>query len=173
MQTTTNKRALRKYDGRKHEWFHLAKTVVLTVIAVLIIAAFVVGFSRVDGNSMYPTLKNGQAVAYLRVDRSIEYGDIVAIKMTSGEGYVKRVIGMPGDVIELKDGCVYRNGDMLYEPYLATQEVTEPEEDNVEYPYTVGEGTYFVLGDNREHSTDSRAFGAVIKQNSKGVILNQ
>ncbi|TAH72196.1 MAG: signal peptidase I [Anaerolineaceae bacterium] len=77
---------------------------------------------------------------------------------------VKRVIGIPGDVIDVKDGYVYLNGERLNEPYM--KGITE--EDGFELPVTVGENQLFVMGDNREHSMDSRAFGFIERSHVEG-----
>lgn len=82
---------------------------------------------------------------------------------------MKRVIAVGGDTIELKDGGVYVNGSLLQEPYI--QGETLEQEGRVEYPLTLEEGQIFVMGDNREVSTDSRSFGVVGKRQIKGKLL--
>lgn len=75
----------------------------------------------------------------------------------SRDRLVKRVIASSGDVVDIKDGNVYINNEILHEPYI--KGITE--ERNIDYPITVGEGQLFVMGDNRENSSDSRNFGLV------------
>lgn len=162
------KRAFGKYDHKKYEWFSIFKFVIIIAIATLLVLAIVIGISRVDGESMMPTLKSDQTVLYLRLSGELSKGDIVAIKMPSGDKYVKRVIGIEGDTIDIKDGRVYRNGRRLSEAYVRGR--TEAYR-GVTYPYTVESGKVFVMGDNREDSVDSRTFGAVIEEDIKGRIL--
>ena len=142
---------------------------VVAIVVVLLVFTTVIGFSRVDGVSMNPTLQDSQRIVYLRIGNEYEVGDIVAIRMPNGDRYVKRVIALEGDSVELKDGAVYVNGKKLQESYI--QGETLPENDRVKYPYIVEKDAVFVLGDNREESIDSREFGAVIKKNVKGRIL--
>lgn len=83
--------------------------------------------------------------------------------------YVKRVIGVPGDVIDIKGNKVYLNDMVLNEPYLLEQESTEIRQiSSVDFPYTVPKDTYFVMGDNRENSWDSRVWGPVPQENIIG-----
>lgn len=94
--------------------------------------------------------------------------------MPNGDSYVKRVIAGPGDVIDIRDGYVYRNGQKLTEPYIESSDGnTMPQNSRIEYPYKVDSGCYWVMGDNREVSMDSRSFGSVIKENIKGRLLFQ
>lgn len=167
----SKKRLLSRFDGKKHGWLNLLKLVVITVIAALLVIYIILGFSRVDGNSMEPTLHHNQAVMYFRLSNDFQRGDIVAIKMPSGEKYVKRIIGMEGDVIDIRDGKVYRNGARLDETY--TQGKTDYSGKKVKYPYTVETNKVFVMGDNREESVDSRTFGPVVLDMVKGKLLLQ
>ena len=89
----------------------------------------------------------------------------------NGDYYVKRVIAAAGDTIEIKDGNVYLNEEILDEPYI--QGRTFVQEGAVRYPLTLEEDQLFVMGDNREASMDSRTFGAVGKRQIKGKILLQ
>ena len=162
-------KARRRYDKRKYSSLRFAIELVVCVIIFLCIFSMIVGISRVDGQSMYPTLKNRQVVLYQRLGNNYEVGDIVAIKMPNGDRYVKRVIAKEGDKVDIKDGKVYVNDKEISEPYV--NGVTEEQGGNVKYPYTVEKGAVFVLGDNRAVSIDSRTFGAVIIQNIKGKLF--
>lgn len=82
---------------------------------------------------------------------------------------MKRVIGIPGDTIEIKDGQVYLNGKLQEEAYI--QGETFEQDGVVRYPLTVQEGQIFVMGDNREISMDSRSFGVVGGRQIKGKLL--
>lgn len=124
---------------------------------IFLIEHFVVKIDQVDGYSMVPTLQNNE---YVLIDKLIyrlekpQYGQIVAIQWGSN-GIIKRVIGLPGDVIQIKDGSVFRNGHRLIEPYIKS--TTKGEFG----PITVPPGDVFLLGDNRNESRDSRSFGPV------------
>ncbi|MDD3401988.1 MAG: signal peptidase I [Hespellia sp.] len=148
--------------------YDLAAIAVL-VLAVYLLFHFVVGVAFVDGNSMYPTLRDGQLVFYQRLGQDYDYGDVISVRMPTGEFYVKRVIAKAGDTVELKDGKVWVNGEVAAESYAFGETVAE--DGTVEYPLTVEDGKYFILGDNRENSNDSRAFGAIIEERVTGEVL--
>ena len=118
---------------------------------------------------MLPTLQNGELTAYFRLVSDYDRGDIVSVRMPSGEYYVKRVIAVAGDVVDIKDGKLFINGEELDETYV--QGITEVPIDGIEVPYTVEEDKVFVLGDNRENSVDSRTFGAVLTKEVQGKLL--
>ena len=172
--TREKKRVTRKYDRLKYEWLHLARNVVIVIVITLLVLNIVVGLSRVDGQSMVPTLKNKQVVMYWRLGENYKRGDIVAIKMPSGDKYVKRIVGVPGDVINIKDGFVYLNGKKLSENFVKDGNgSTEPENKRIKYPHKVEANSYWVMRDNRYGSVDSRQFGSVIKDDIKGKLLFQ
>ncbi len=163
------KRLLHKYDGKKQRWLRLFVGLVILFVAALIVFRFVVGISFVNGDSMLPTLKNGELIAYTRIVPEYERGDIVSVRMPSGEYYVKRVIAVGGDEVNVEDGKILVNGEELDESYV--QGTTEVPVDGITVPYTVEEGKVFVLGDNRENSVDSRTFGAVLIKEVQGKLL--
>ena len=116
---------------------------------------------------MEPSLFNGQYLIASKVTYWLhppERGDVIVLdppNRTSEVPYVKRVIGLPGDLVELKDQRVWVNGIALNEPYI-----NEPPN----YPgnWVVGEDEYFVLGDNRNNSSDSHSWGVLPKDNILG-----
>ncbi len=158
-----------KYDGLKYGWLKDTKKFVLLFVVVFLLFRFVVGFSFVKGDSMEPSLKNGEMVLYLRVGEEYKAGDVVSVRVPEGEYYVKRVIAAAGDTIDLRDGKVYIDEEPLEEKYIKGE--TVPKEGAVRYPFTLKEGQIFVMGDNREISKDSRSFGVVGKRQIKGKIL--
>ena len=165
-----SKRVLSKYDGKKYGWWKDGKKFVVLVIAVFLIFRFVIGFSFVSGHSMDDTLHDGELVVYSRIVSAYERGDIVSVRVPSGEYYVKRVIAVGGDEVEVRDGDLYINGELQEEDYVDTS-TEEAKDSAVLYPYTVEEGDVWVMGDNREVSVDSRTFGAVNTSQIKGKLI--
>jgi signal peptidase I len=147
--------------------FEVVETLVLTVVIFLVIQNFVAQPYRVEQESMQRTLEQGQ---YLLVDKltprfdSYSRGDIVVFTPPN-EGadnstpFIKRVIGLPSDRVEIKDGAVFVNGQELDEPYVYDNQPTEATGER--NTFTVAAGTLFVMGDHRENSTDSRVFGPI------------
>ena len=164
-----NKRVLKKYDDRKQRWLRTCVGLAILFIVMLVVFRFVAGISVVKGESMLPTLQDGQLTAYVRIVPEYRRGDIVSVRMPSGEYYVKRVIAVGGDTVEVRDGQFYVNGEALDEPYAMGQ--TTLPDDGITSPYTVEPGKIFVAGDNRENSVDSRTFGAVLRKEVQGKLV--
>lgn len=142
------------------------KEVVFSIVYVvmLIVVVSLFGISYTSGNSMYPTVENGEV---LIINRFIEpkHGDIVNIWSDILEkDLCKRVIGLEGDTIEIVDGVVYRNGEELDEPFNEDTSTNMKE-------FTVGKDEVFAMGDNRNNSTDSRDLGCMPMKNIKGVCI--
>ena len=164
-----SRRILGKYDGLKYGWLKDTKKFLLLLLVVFLLFRLVIGFSFVKGNSMEPTLYDGEIVLYLRISPQYQKGDVVSVRIPDGEYYVKRIIAAEGDTIDLRDGSEYVNDELLNEPYIEGE--TLPQDGTVRYPFTVGEDQIFVMGDNRETSMDSRSFGVVGTRQIKGRIL--
>ncbi len=142
---------------------------VLIAVAIFFLLQIVVKNFRVTGESMLPTLSDGQ---FLLVDK-LSYrftdpkrGEIIVFRYPRdpSEDYIKRIIGLPGETVKIADGNVYIDGHLLSEPYLqgASTLTYRPLET------TLSEGEFFVLGDNRSYSSDSRTWGPVARRNIIG-----
>lgn len=137
------------------------------LLLVFIIISVFFKFALVSGLSMYPTLRDNDylLISCLKKPKS---GDIVTIlRDGSDKRLVKRVIGVSGDTVSFKDGNVYVNDSLLKEDYINKDEV--PVYDNLSF--TVSDDSYFVMGDNRNHSWDGRAFGEVKLSEVTGVVI--
>ncbi|NYE57217.1 signal peptidase I [Carboxydothermus ferrireducens] len=125
-------------------------------------------FGYTVGSSMYPNIYNAVCVIEKVKPAEIKRGDIVSIKANDGEVVIKRVIGLPGEKIQIKNGRVYINGRVLNEPYL-------PKGTKTEWYFTdvlnIPKDSYFLLGDNREISKDSRHYGPVMAKNLEGKVI--
>ena len=127
---------------------------VLTIVAAIavLIATLVLPVLQIEGTSMEPTLANGDIVLLTKTT-NFDRGELCGFSWNN-KLLIKRVIGIPGDWIEIDtDGSVYLNGEKLDEPYAAQLSVGECD---LEFPYQVPQEQYFVLGDMRESSIDSR-----------------
>lgn len=159
-----------KYRGRY--WKMLRGTVaVLVVVAAtaVLISNLLLPILRIYGSSMTPTLVNGNIVAAVR-NGTYQRGDIIAFYYNN-KILVKRVVGMPGEWVDMDDsGNVTIDGEPLEEPYLTEKALGECD---IELPYQVPEGRYFVMGDHRSVSSDSRSsqVGCVSEEQIVGKLL--
>ena len=165
------------------------ESIVIAVVLALFVRTFVVQTFKIPSGSMIDTLLIGdhilvnkfalarhpQGLQPLLPYAAISHADIVVFKypVEPDKDYIKRVIGLPGDRIALRDGTLYRNGEPVEEPYV----YFESEEAERAYKrerfaeYAVSEGNYFMMGDNRTNSSDSRRWGAVPRDHIKGRAL--
>ncbi|MFC4598518.1 signal peptidase I [Cohnella hongkongensis] len=159
--------------GWRKELWDWAKALVIAAVVVLLLKAFVFQLSTVKKISMEPTLHEDE---WLFVNKivlrlgGVDRGDVIIFRDPSGGGegkefLVKRVIGVPGDRIEIRDGELYLNGELTVERYTDSKI-----EDGDFGPTTVSSGHYFVMGDNRHRnaSKDSRAFNEVPEELVQG-----
>lgn len=159
------------------EAFDFVKIFVIVLGLWILCNTYFFELNLVMGRSMDPTLKDADRIIVNKIAmhfRALERGDIVTLdgeKIQSqyeGKFLVKRVIGIPGDRVEIKDGVVYVNGERLEETYLEDLPFTMTGQYN---DVVLQENEYYVLGDNRSHSADSRYFGVVKKEAVKGYLI--
>ncbi len=152
----------------------IVQALALAVIISVVLNLFVVQVTEVRQQSMVPTLLQSDRVLVSKVDYRVgppQRGDIVVFNppIESTIPYVKRVMAVAGDVIDLRDGKVYVNGAPLEVPEAHGS--TQPQVPRITYPHTVPPGEVFVLGDNRQASSDSRTFGPVPDPNIIGKVI--
>jgi signal peptidase I len=177
----------------------LVITVAVAVALALLIQAFIVKPYRIPSGSMIPTLEISQRVLTNRLDTSPSVGDIIVFHPPAGadpqpavcgspnqgtghpqpcgrptpnessQTFIKRVVGLPGDRIKIINGHVYRNGVREKDSYIAP--CTAGEDCNFPSPIVVPAGDYFMMGDNRGDSDDSRYWGPVPKKWLIGVAF--
>lgn len=131
----------------------------IIIVLVIVLRIFIITPVRVDGDSMYPTLKNGEILLLEKYNKNYQRNDIVVVKYQD-EKIIKRIIGLPGDTIEYRDNVLYINekpvNDIIPNITVDFSKVT------------LGIDEYFVMGDNRNNSLDSRFIGPINKKDIQG-----
>jgi len=157
----------------------------VALILALVIRSFVVQAFKIPSESMVETLLVGDHLLVSKfaygvklpfTDKTLvktgdpERGDVIVFEYPENRDldYIKRIIGLPGDVVELKNNVLYRNGQAVEEPYKRVEAGRVPGTKSTWGPETVPEGQYFVMGDNRDHSQDSRYWGYVPREFIRG-----
>jgi signal peptidase I len=142
----------------------IVETLLLTFFIFWLVHSLV-GRYRIDGSSMNPTLLDGEYLIINNLNYLLDdpqYGDIVVFRHPRNElNLIKRVIGVPGDTVKIENGTVWVNGEELTETYIAAPP-------NYGGEWSVPPDQYFVLGDNRNNSSDSHSWGYLPKENLLG-----
>lgn len=144
----------------------ILQTILVSLAIFLFVYVFLVQPHRVKGESMIPNFHDGELLLTEKVTYRLykpARGDVIVFKAPNSRNvdFIKRVIGLPGEQVRIENGSVFINGEKLDEPY-ETQQTSGTEE------IAVGQDQYFVLGDNRNASSDSRSFGPISKQSIRG-----
>ena len=129
------------------------------ILGVSVARGFMGSVSLVSGTSMVPTYNPGAWVYTAPVPACLERGDIVVLDDGNKECAIKRIVGLPGELVHIKHGYVFINRKMLLEPYVPKRVYTFPT--RLPGAFLLGPDEYFVLGDNRPSSVDSRNYGPV------------
>ena len=145
------------------------RTSFIIVISLWVMFSFIIGVDTVGTYDMSPALNMGDRIVYSRVDKTPIARDVIVFKK-DGNMCISRVVAIPGDTVEItEEGSVKINGNLIVEDRIYSQ--TYPYSDYVNYPITLAQGEYFVLGDNRKTGVDSRYYGVVKSDEIKGTLL--
>jgi signal peptidase I len=157
----------------------LMETVVISASIFLIVYLFFVQPHQVNGQSMVPNFQSGEYVLTDKVSyrmKSPKRGDVIVFHAPetahcaegTGCDFIKRILAVPGDTIEIKNNAVYINGELLPEPYIPSDYKILPGAATKNGPIFMGPDEYFASGDNRPYSSDSRAWGPITKSDIVG-----
>ena len=158
-------------------FFDFLQGIVVVMALLVMVYLFIMSPQEINGASMEPNFHNGEYILTNKIlykFRNPIRGDVVIFKspMNKEIDYIKRVIGLPGDTVSLHDNSLWVNGEKVEEPYLAQGTTIFGGSYLAEgASIVVPPGTYFVCGDNRPHSSDSREFGPIAKEDFIGVAV--
>ena len=162
-QETPKKTNAQKVSG----FFKATLPYIVIVIAVALIRTFIVTPVQVEGLSMFSTLDDKEILLLKKYDKSYDRFDIVVFNY-NGTKLIKRIVGLPGETVKYKDNKLYINGQYVKEDFLKDHQETY-DFDLEELGYKrIPKGYYFVMGDNRTNSTDSRIIGLVPSSDIEG-----
>lgn len=146
----------------------LVLKIVIIIVLLAVMFLFVFGIYRCSDNMMSPAFKDGDLAFYYRLQNQYDIGDDVVIEK-DGDKQIRRIIAKEGDVVDITEDGLKINGYLQQEPGIYME--TLPYKEGITFPITVGQGEYFVLGDNRDNAKDSRIYGTVKKEELKGVVM--
>lgn len=153
--------------GITYELVVLGIKITSIILVFVAIFTFIFGIFRTADLSMHPAIRDGDIVIFYRFDKNYVASDSIVVQY-DGKLQARRVVAIAGDTVDLQDGKLMINGSTQVEREI--HEATERLETAIEFPLTVGEGEVFVLGDGREHATDSRVYGTVPIEKSLGKV---
>lgn len=172
-------RQLKESKKSDHSFFSLLAGFLKTLLQIAILPAivylvfaFLLGIAQIEQSSMLPNFAEGDIVIFNRLEKDYGFGDVIIAQSTQEHSLIiKRIIGVPGDTIEITPNQqILVNGEIIRESWQAIGELSQG---RARQPITLNEGEYFVLGDNREVSLDSRhtEIGNIQEENILGIVV--
>jgi signal peptidase I len=166
VQIIQNRR--QKLEVRRSAWALVGKTAMIALCAYLVLS-YLFGIGIVSGEGMYPRLRDGDVVIFYRLEAEQNINDVIAFAK-NGKQLYGRIVAMGGDAVDLnEDGQLIVNGNIQQEEVFFA---TSAEGRATIFPVTLSSNEVFVLGDNREHSMDSRDFGPVTTEEIEGKVIS-
>lgn len=162
------------YTGKAPEsTYETLRTIVLVLLAAFLIRSFIVQPFVVQGQSMEPTFHGQEYLIVNKIGYRLnepKRGEIIVFRspVDLSQNYIKRVVGLPGEKVTIKDTQVFVNEKLLREDYTLAEQTLSGAVGKFSTEIQLGSQEYFVLGDNRDHSSDSRRWGTLPKQNIIG-----
>lgn len=152
----------------KRDMVSFFKKFIFVIICIYLVFSFIYGILFVDGQIMYPAIKDGDVVVYFRLDKNYQVGDVVSVRKNK-ESYISRIVAREGDIVDItEDGELLVNGNVQQEEIYF---LTYPDENGITFPYRVSKDCVFVLGDFRTGAVDSRQFGQVQLNEIEGKVI--
>lgn len=150
-------------ESSKKEVWSWVKAILLGLAIALICREFICTPVKVEGKSMMPTFEDNNRIIVSKMSKVERFDMIVFHSPVSNENYIKRVIGLPGDIVEVKDDVLHINNIIYDEPYLQENKKMLPIQEQLtdDFKVNVPEGSFYVMGDNRKKSSDSREIGFI------------
>lgn len=153
--------------------YSLIETILVALVLAIVLYLFIMTPHEVVGSSMHPTYKNGEMLMANKITYRVsepKRGDVIIFKFSDTQDFIKRIVGIPGDEVMIKDGKIYINNELLDESkYLQSSVITNGGSYLHEgQSITIQDNEYFVCGDNRTNSSDSREFGPITEDKIKG-----
>jgi len=154
-------------------WFQIIKGIDILLVLGLLFRSFILQPFVVEGNSMETNFHNQEFLLVDRISykfRSPQRGEVIVFRYPKNpnEDYIKRIVGLPGETVNIENGKIYINDNLLNEGYLPLGSQTFTSTENGSLKTTLGPKEYFVLGDNRQNSSDSREWGILPQKNIIG-----
>ncbi|GKV55894.1 signal peptidase I [Sporosarcina sp. NCCP-2222] len=156
----------------KSEIMSWVKSLAIAFVIVFVVRQFLFAPVVVSGQSMEPTFESNNRVVISKIHKLDHFDLVVFHAPGTKEDYIKRVIGLPGDTVEMKDDQLFINGKAYDEPYIEEnkEKIFKDQKLTEDFEVTVPEGQLFVLGDNRRNSTDSRIIGCIEESSVVGKV---
>jgi len=151
-----------------HDILLLLIKILISTIVVALLFTYIFGILRNKSPFMHPAIQDGDLILYYRMDKMYVSSDVLIMEH-EGKKLPLRVVAVAGDIVDIQEDGLYINGALQIEYKI--YELTQRFEEGIDFPLTVEEGEVFVLGDSREHATDSRIFGSVKMKDTCGTVM--